>query len=158
MRLDMERILALKPDLAVGWRTGNTRADLEKLAALGIPVFSPSRNVWTPCRRHCCGLGHLAGVSVKQQPPPLPTAMSWCVCVPAIGSAGRSGIHRDFHAALMTLNHAHLTSDLLALCGGHNVFAAYDLIAPEVSVEAVMLQDPDAILFSDELGTAEGVA
>jgi iron complex transport system substrate-binding protein len=58
---------------------------------------------------------------------------------------------------LMTLNHAHLTSDLLALCGGRNVFAAYDLIAPEVSVEAVMLQDPDAILFSDELGTADGM-
>src|SRR4030066_260852 len=34
MRLDMERILALKPDLAVGWETGNTRADLEKLARM----------------------------------------------------------------------------------------------------------------------------
>jgi iron complex transport system substrate-binding protein len=57
----------------------------------------------------------------------------------------------------MTLSQAHLTSDLLALCGGNNVFAASDLMAPEVSVEAVMLQDPDAILFSDELGTAEGM-
>src|SRR3970282_1271543 len=39
MHLDMERILALRPDLAVAWRSGNTRADLEKLATLGIPVF-----------------------------------------------------------------------------------------------------------------------
>jgi ABC-type Fe3+-hydroxamate transport system substrate-binding protein len=37
------------------------------------------------------------------------------------------------------------------------VFAASNLLALEVSVEAVMLQDPDAILFSDELGTADGV-
>jgi iron complex transport system substrate-binding protein len=58
---------------------------------------------------------------------------------------------------LMSLNQTHLASDALALCGGSNVFAASDLIAPEVSVEAVVLQDPDAILFSDELGTVESV-
>src|SRR5688500_18590249 len=34
--LDLERIVALKPDLVVAWHSGNARADIEKLEKLGI--------------------------------------------------------------------------------------------------------------------------
>jgi len=158
MRLDMERILALKPDLAVGWQTGNTRADLEKLAALGIPVFfaEPKRLDVVPVT--LLHLGHLAGS--EREAEVAAAAYRNELARLRVRYRERRPVRVFFEISmqpLMTLNQAHLTSDLLALCGGHNVFAASSLIAPEVSVESVMLQDPDAILFSDELGTAEGV-
>ena len=56
---------------------------------------------------------------------------------------------------LITLNYKHLVNDVLALCGGRNIFAAANLIAPDISVESVVLEEPDAILFSDELGTVK---
>ncbi|HJW80623.1 MAG TPA: cobalamin-binding protein [Acidiferrobacterales bacterium] len=158
MRLDMERILALKPDLAVGWQTGNTRADLDRLAALGIPVFFAEPQRLDAVPETLLRLGHLAGSERAAES----AAAAYRDELARLRARYRErrpvrvffGISMQ---PLMTLNQAHLVSDLLALCGGRNVFAAYDLLAPEVSVEAVLLQDPDAILFSDELGTAEGV-
>ena len=156
MRLDMERILALKPDLAVGWQTGNTRADLEKLAALGIPVFFAEPKRLDAVPQTLLRLGHLAGSEREAES----AAAAYRNELARLRARYRERrpVRVFFEISmqpLMTLNHAHLASDVLALCGGSNVFAAFDLIAPEVSVEAVMLQDPDAILFSDELGTAD---
>ena len=37
-RLDLEAIAALKPDLIIGWSSGNAPAHIEKLRALGLPV------------------------------------------------------------------------------------------------------------------------
>ena len=158
MRLDMERILALKPDLAVGWQTGNTRADLEKLAALGIPVFFAEPQRLDAVPETLLRLGHLAGSG--REAATAAAAYRDDLARLRARYLERRPVRVFFEISmqpLMTLNHAHLASDVLALCGGRNVFAAFDLIAPEVSVEAVMLQDPDAILFSDELGTADGM-
>ncbi|WP_166506413.1 helical backbone metal receptor [Sodalis glossinidius] len=38
--VNIERILALKPDLVLGWRGGNPQRALETLAAFGIPVVT----------------------------------------------------------------------------------------------------------------------
>jgi len=158
LRLDMERILALRPDLAVAWRSGNTRADLEKLAALGIPIFyaEPQRLDVVPDTIE--RLGRLAGSESQAQA----AAMRYREELVRLRAK-----YRDRHPVrvffeigmqpLMTLSQAHLASDVLAMCGGHNVFSASDLLALEVGIEAVMLEDPDVILFSDELGTTDRV-
>ncbi|MDX1381546.1 MAG: helical backbone metal receptor, partial [Xanthomonadales bacterium] len=39
-RLDIERIVALRPDLVVAWDTGNPRPAVAQLRALGLPVWS----------------------------------------------------------------------------------------------------------------------
>jgi iron complex transport system substrate-binding protein len=56
---------------------------------------------------------------------------------------------------LMTLNGDHLTSDLLALCGGRNVFASLPALAPQISVESVVQANPEAFFSARE---ADGVA
>ena len=38
-RFDVEQILSLKPDLIVGWLSGNSQDDLQGLKQLGLPVF-----------------------------------------------------------------------------------------------------------------------
>ena len=38
-QLDLERILALRPDLVVVWQYGNAQRQLDKLLRLGIPVY-----------------------------------------------------------------------------------------------------------------------
>jgi iron complex transport system substrate-binding protein len=62
--LDLEAIAALKPDLAVGWATGNSAAHIDKLRALRIPVYlaQPERieDVATQLERY----GELAGTQI----------------------------------------------------------------------------------------------
>ena len=38
-RLDVERILTLKPDLVLAWLSGNTSRELQQLEAAGVPMF-----------------------------------------------------------------------------------------------------------------------
>src|SRR5690554_7196392 len=39
-RIDVEALLALKPDLIVTWVTGNPPAQMELLQELGLPIFA----------------------------------------------------------------------------------------------------------------------
>ncbi len=158
VRLDIERLLALRPDLAVGWHSGNARTDLEKLAAFGIPVFFAEPQRLDAIPDTLLRLGRLAGSERAAQA----AAARYREELARLRAEyrDRRPLRVFFEIGqqpLMTLSHAHLASDVLALCGGRNVFAASELLALEVSVEAVMLQDPDAILFSDELGMADVV-
>ena len=50
--LDLEAIAALRPDLAIAWRSGNREGHLDRLRALGIPLFvSEARDLGAAPRR-----------------------------------------------------------------------------------------------------------
>ena len=59
---------------------------------------------------------------------------------------------------LMTVNGEHLISHVIRLCGGRNVFADLKPLTPEISTEAVLAADPEAIGgMSTETGQAENL-
>ena len=45
--LDLESIVAMKPDLIVVWRHGNAMRQIDRLRELHVPLFSASRTGWT---------------------------------------------------------------------------------------------------------------
>ncbi len=47
---------------------------------------------------------------------------------------------------IFTLNGDHIASDAMRVCGGQNVFAALKVPAPTVSTEAVLQENPEAIV------------
>ena len=49
---------------------------------------------------------------------------------------------------LQTVNGDHLISEIISLCGGYNVFGDASTLAPRISLESVLLRDPDAIVAS----------
>ena len=59
--VDMEKVAALKPDLVVAWKSGNRGAHLDKLRALGIPVFINEPRRIDDVARSIAQLGKLAG-------------------------------------------------------------------------------------------------
>src|SRR5205085_10047534 len=59
---------------------------------------------------------------------------------------------------LMTLNGRQIVSDVIAACGGRNVFADLPQLVPQVSTEAVLAADPEVILTArDDPGDAVGL-
>ncbi|MDZ4366627.1 MAG: hypothetical protein U0987_06315, partial [Afipia sp.] len=56
---------------------------------------------------------------------------------------------------LYTLNGKHIVSDAIRLCGGENVFGGLAVKAPEVSIEAVIEEDPEAIFGGDQHDPAD---
>lgn len=147
--LSAEAILARQPDLVVAWKSGNVPAQVEQLINLGIPVFYSEPRRLEDIATNLQRLGELAGTSAVAE---------------AAAHAFRADYHRLIHdysgrtpvrtfyqiwdQPLITVNGAHLISQLITLCGGDNIFAALDTLAPTVNREAVLAADPQIIIAS----------
>lgn len=147
--LDMERVLALKPDLLVVWASGNTARQLEQLRQTGIPIFysEPTRleHVATSLTR----FGQLLGTEPAAQE----AADNFRAKIAALEQryARRAPVrlfYQIWDKPLYTLNHSQIASDAMRLCGGVNVFGQLAVKAPVVSTEAVLEQDPEVIIGS----------
>lgn len=145
--IDLERVLWLQPDLVLAWGSGNRAVDLDRLRRLGLAVVILEPRRLDDIPRHLRLLGRALGT--------LPVAEA------AAGEfeARQASLSRRYGGAapvdvlfeiwpqpLMTINGAHLISDLLRLCGGRNVFAGLPQLSAAVSMEAVFRIDPQAIV------------
>jgi iron complex transport system substrate-binding protein len=57
---------------------------------------------------------------------------------------------------LYTLNGQHIVSDAIRLCGGENIFAKMTVTAPSIGIEAVLLENPEAIVGTAEKSPSDG--
>ncbi|MGF6274697.1 iron complex transport system substrate-binding protein [Massilia sp. UYP11] len=146
-RIDVERVLALKPDLLVVWHSGNPTRQVEQLARLGIPVYYSEPSRLEQVGDNLLRLGRLLGT----EPAARRAAHDYGARIAALRTryAGRPPVgvfYQVWDRPLYTLNDDHVASDILRLCGGRNLFGAQKTIAPEVGVEAVIEADPEVIL------------
>jgi len=145
--LDLEAILALQPDLIIGWRTGNNPVQLQKLRALGLPVFvsEPRRleDIPATARR----LGQLTGTTDQAEDFSQQFEQQYLSLQQRYRSRRPVRLFYEvWQQPLITINGEHLISDLIRLCGGVNVFAELAVLAPTVSLEAVLKAAPDIIV------------
>lgn len=149
--LDLERIIALKPDLLVVWRHGNSERQIEMVRRLGVPVFHSEPRKLDDIPDNLLRLGQLLGTSDAAKR--AADALSAKLATLRTRYANRPPV-RTFYQVwdkpLYTLNGQHIVSDALRLCGGENVFADLAVTAPVVSVEAVLQANPEAVFGSAE--------
>lgn len=146
-QIDMERVLALKPDLIVVWHTGNTARQIAQLESLGVPVFHSEPRKLAQVAGNIERLGQLLGAHATAQA--AAGALRKKLAGLEARYAKRSPVtvfYQIWDQPLYTLNDAQIASDAIRICGGRNVFGALKVVAPEVSIEAVLAADPEAIL------------
>lgn len=153
--LDLERIVALRPDLIVVWRHGNDTRQIDKLRALGIALFvsEPHKvgDVATNLERLGILLGseRTADAAAQRYRGEIARLRARYAARPVV-----SVFYQVWDRPLLTLNGAHIVSDAIALCGGRNVFGELAARVPTVSVEAVVAANPEAIVTSAKGATA----
>ncbi len=145
--LDLERIVALKPDLIVIWRHGNAQQQLDKLRALNVPMFESEPHKLDDVATNLTRLGALLGTQRVADA----AAGAYRARIAALREryAARPAVsvfYQVWDEPLMTLNGTHMVSDVIALCGGRNVFAQLAPLVPTVSTEAVLAANPEAIV------------
>ena len=144
--LDLERIVALKPDLILVWQHGNAQRQLDKLLNLGIPVFYNQPDRLPHVARSVEKLGRLAGTEAIAS-----TVAGAFVAREAElrkRYAARPPVrvfYQIWEKPLMTVNNDHLISDVIRLCGGQNVMGELKQLVPVISTEAVLEADPEVI-------------
>jgi iron complex transport system substrate-binding protein len=146
-RLDLERILALQPDLAVAWQSGTAGVTVQRLQALGIPVFYSEPRTLEDIPRDLLRLGQLAGTEAvaRQAATDFQQGLQNLRARYA-GARPVRVFYQIWQRPLMTVNGAHLISDVIRLCGGENIFAGLSSLAPQVGMEAVLAADPEVII------------
>ena len=150
-RVDMERLLALQPDMVLTWASGTPDNVVERLDALKLThrEIATYRLADVPIALRT--IGAIAGT-------------------PAVAEAAAAGFDREIselrrlHRSarplsvfiqlddqpVYTVNGRHIISEVVELCGGRNVFADLPQLAPPVSLEAVIAADPEVIVSTDD--------
>jgi len=147
--LDLERIVALRPDLVVAWAGGNPAQQVERLRALGLTVYISDPHRIEDIAANIERLGALAGTSEMARR----SAAAFRARLADLERryARRRPVnvfYQIWHEPLMTVNGEHVIGRVIELCGGRNVFADLALETPKIDVEAVLAADPEVIAAS----------
>ena len=149
--LNVEYLLSLKPDLVITWHTGRAARLLPKLEKLGLSVYASNPKTLQDVPKAIRNYGMLTGHAALAEQRALAYESSLSTLKTRyVASSDRappvSVFYQVWADPLQTLNGQHLVSDVIALCGGRNVFAEAPAIAPKIGLEAVIARDPEVIL------------
>lgn len=147
--LDLEAIVGLKPDLVIVWASGNVKAHVEKLRAMGFTLYvtEPKRIDDLPAT--LARLSELAGTAeagrqtVAEIHRRLADLRRRYSDRPPVRT-----FYQIWKQPLATVGGSQIISSVIRLCGGENVFGQLQTLAPIVSVEAVIAANPEAIIAS----------
>lgn len=153
-RLDLERLIALRPDLVLVWTHGGTERELEALRRAGLALFKvePMRLAEVPAAIE--RVGRLLGLDAagRKRAAALRDALDALRAARPAAVAPVDVFYQVWSEPLMTLSDRQLIADVIALCGGRNVFGTLPALVPQVSTEAVLRARPEAILAAREDG------
>ncbi len=150
--VDQEQLSLLRPDLLLVWESGMPAHTVDELRALGYRVESIRTrglaDVATAMRR----VGELTG-AVEAESAAARFEASFEALRDRYREASPISVFFQISARpLYTVNREHFISEIIAICGGHNIFDDLDEMAPSVDVEAVLDRDPEIMLAGANVG------
>lgn len=153
--LDVESLLVLKPDLILAWKNGTPEAVITRLESIGLPVFVAAAARLDDIARSIELIAALAGTS----PAGDRARDAYNAGLQTLRKRHyRSGPVRVFYEIWprpwMTVSNNHVISEVIALCGGVNVFGTLRPLTPEVSREALLAAHPEVALGGSSAETA----
>jgi iron complex transport system substrate-binding protein len=151
--VDQEQLSLLQPDLVLVWESGMPAHTVDELRNLGYRVES----IKTRGLDDVVDAIHRVGALTGRQETAEQAAARF--------SAAFDELREDYREAspidvffqisarpLYTVNREHFISEIIAICGGRNIFDDLDGFAPSVDVEAVVSRDPEVMLAGANLG------
>jgi len=145
-RVDLERLVALRPDLVLAWGTGNPARDVARVEELRIPVFVIEPRTLAGIARAIRDVGTLAATEMVAEPAAESFEKQAATLAGVDPVHGPAVFFEIWHAPLMTVSGTHLISEIVRRCGGRNVFDDLPALAGRVAREALLARDPDVIL------------
>ncbi len=145
--LNLEKIVGLRPDLVVAWKSGNPPRVVKRLEELGIPVFRSEPRSMGDIAENIEDLGTLADTLDVARRESADFRLRYSDLRSRYAHRKAVGVfYQIWHNPLMTVNGQHLISDVIQLCGGINVFSNLPTLTPQIDIEAVLQANPTAIV------------
>jgi ABC-type Fe3+-hydroxamate transport system substrate-binding protein/membrane protein required for beta-lactamase induction len=153
--IDQERLAMLRPDLLLAWQSGTPAHVVDELRQAGYEVEVLRTRSLDDIAAALVRIGTLAGTQQKARE----VATEFSAALQELGDAYADAepirvFYQVSSRPLYTVGHEHFASELIALCGGRNVFADLDELAPAIDVEAVIDRNPEVMLAGDDAGSS----
>lgn len=151
MNVNIEKIIALKPDLVIAWQpSGAAQTLAPTLDKLHVPLIYSQPKSLQDIPDQIAQFGQLFGTQSIADP----TAARLRQRLNALEEryAARKPVTVFIEvgtAPLYTIGGDPLLNDALRLCGGINIYAQSSLAAPQISTESILVKQPDVIITAD---------
>ncbi|MES1195460.1 MAG: cobalamin-binding protein [Steroidobacter sp.] len=150
LRVDMERLLALKPDLILIWPSGTPASVLEQVRSLGLPVQEIDAQRIDEVGQALRMIGKDAGTEAAAEQVATHFENAMNALREQYRHRARLSVFIQVNdQPLYTVNKNQIISEVVELCGGDNVFAGLNQLAPVIGIEAVIQNNPQVILSTD---------
>jgi iron complex transport system substrate-binding protein len=150
-RVDLERLLALRPDAVLVWESGNPAPIIERIRALHLPVVAFQTQRLEHVAAALRAIGQLAGTSDAAER----AASAYERRIQELRGQYRDREQLNVFVQvgarpLYTVNGKQIISEIVELCGGRNVFADLSELAPAIGIESVIAANPQVIISTDD--------
>ena len=146
--IDVERLIALRPDVVVVWPDGNNPAQIATIERLGIPVYRQEAVTLDGIGDSLRRLGRLTGTGgvADREASALQAKLASLRREYSDLRPEPTVLLEVWNRPLYTVGGQELMSDALGVCGARNAFADLPQRAPAIGVEAVFARNPDIII------------
>ena len=145
--IDLEKLVALRPEVAVVWPGGGNPAQIEEMGRMGIPLYRQQVNTLADLAGSLRRLGALAGTGAAAEQAARNIEARLATLAHTYDNSRHPSVLLEvWNHPIYTVGGTHLMSDALRLCGARNAFGDLRDLAPAVDIEAVVARNPDIIV------------
>jgi vitamin B12 transport system substrate-binding protein len=145
--MNLERIVALKPDLVLAWRGGNAERQVNQLSSLGIKVLWVDAISIEQIAQTLRELSAWSPTPQKAQQAAQQLLNDYASLKAKYNVSPKKRVFLQFGSQpLFTTGKGSIQNQVLEVCGGENIFASSRVPWPQVSREQVLARQPQAIV------------
>ncbi|TMS93458.1 cobalamin-binding protein [Pseudoalteromonas sp. S201] len=149
--ISIEKLLMLKPDMVIAWKSGNQAEDLAQIKRLGIELYLSDPSSIEGVASEILKLGQITGhIEQSKKVAETFTAKLNAIKVTQKDKTTLTGFYQLWPEPMMTVSKKTWINQLIETCQVTNVFANSDTDYPQISIENVIVTKPQVIIIPDE--------
>ncbi len=143
---NIEAIIGMRPDLVIAW-PGAEQPIIGHLEAAGIAVYGAGSQSLEDQERHTRQIGRLLGIEQRADSLLADIDRSFAALAKALaGVPVVSALYVAWHDPPMTTGPGTFVDSIMTVAGGRNVFDDATTDWPQVSMEEIVIRDPDVLI------------
>jgi iron complex transport system substrate-binding protein len=145
--IDIERVVALHPDVVVVWEGGSNVGQVAQLERLKVPLYRHKVERLADFPDSLRRLGALAGTKAEAEKAAKDVEARLAALEAKYGHGQKlSVLLQVWNRPIYTVGGTHMMTDSLRLCGATNIFGDLKVKGPAVELEAVIARNPQIIV------------
>lgn len=154
--ISIEKVLSMNPDLVIVWPGGNSPQLIEQIEKGGVAIFRLNAVSLEGIAEDMRKLGAITGNAQKANV----AADSFIRRLAHLKETYQhqrpiSVFFEIWNSPLMSVGNNNFMNSLISLCGGQNIFADAGVRFPVISIESLLIRNPEVIIATSTMNQIE---